>query len=365
MKKIGILTFHPYDNYGAVLQAYALQKYLEKRFSADVEVINFVTKEQERSNAVIPYNINTSIYELAVLLIFKVPIYCALKIRKKRFASFRNEHLNLTQEFKDKDSLFKNIPDKDIYISGSDQVFNPLSQYTDIYYLGFNRSPSQKIAYAPSFGITEIENHIDNRLRNYLKDFDAISCREEAGVEYLTKLLGIEVPCVCDPVLLLSKDEWLNMSTSPDIKSNYIFVYRLNGGSQLMKLAKKVSEATGLKIVCLAMDSRWSKGVTMNYSAGPKEILGLIANASYVVTDSFHGTAISLILNTAVIPYIARPKTSSRLLTLMKKMNLSHNVVHDVNKFEFSEMKFNTYSDLLEEFVSYSEDYLQNSICGK
>ncbi len=366
MKKIGILTYHPYDNYGAVLQAYALQTYIINHLNNDVEIIDFCTEEQVRDNNILQLKRRNTLRSLVSTLYRKLPVFFQLRKRRCRFDQFRKEYLHLTTRFKDSTTLFNNLPAKDIYISGSDQVFNPYAEYTDVYYLSFKKNGKRKVAYAPSFGVSNLEESINIDLQRMIKDFDYLSCREQVGADYLSKLLGKKVPCVLDPVFLLTKDEWERVLQKPKLSESYsrgyIFVYRLNGGNDLMKLARQLSEKTNLRIVCVAPDKLYGKGCVIDCSAGPLELLGLISGASYVVTDSFHGTALSLVFGVKIVPYIAFPQASSRITTLMGHLGLSGNIVNKVEGFEFDSLLFSDYSEKLKFLIASSRNFLQESL---
>ncbi len=370
MQKIGILTFHSSDNYGAVLQAYALHNFLVTHLEADVEIINFSTIEQQKSYRILNFDKKKSLWgllsALLYLLLFKLPIFIQLRTRKYKFSRFRKDFLILTCRFWNKEELFENLPMEDVYITGSDQVFNPYGKYTDVYYLGFNKGKSKKIAYAPSFGVSNFKESVGERLRGLLMDFDAISCREQVGADFLTEILAKPISCVADPVFLLTKEEWFDIAKVPNAvkryKGRFIFVYRLNGGKPLMKLAKKVSDATGLPIVCLSMDCRNRMGARMIYTAGPLEILGLIKESSYVITDSFHGTALSLVLRKKIIPYIASLKNASRITSIMDKFDMLKNVVYNVDDFNIDALRHSNYEVAMSRYIEYSKAFLLKEI---
>ena len=366
MKRIGILTYHPYNNYGAVLQAYALQTYISNHLKNDVEIIDFCTDEQLLDNGILQLKRKKTVRSLLSCLKEKLPLYYELRKKKKRFEQFRKGYLKLTVRYKDAQSLFENLPSEDIYITGSDQVFNPYAKYTDVYYLGFDKKEAKKVAYAPSFGVSDLEESVNERLISLIYDFDYLSCREEVGATYLSKLLGKNVPCVADPVFLLSKDEWSKVILEPRLNKSlgegYIFVYRLNGGQQLMELAKMVSSNTGLPIMCVARDKHYCQGHSMDVGAGPSELLGYISGASFVVTDSFHGTALSLVFGVKVIPFIAFQKASSRITTLMNKLDLSQNIIYNVKAFDFNALKFSDYDNKMQKMIAVSKKYLQEAL---
>jgi len=364
--KIGILTFHTPINYGAVLQAYALQKFLKLQYSQyTICNIDFKTEEHiKRYNIFAPLrrNVIKYIYEQLCIL-FR---YSALKRRKSKFNLFVSEELNLTKRFETTEKLLGNMPEMDVYLVGSDQVFHPSSPYLRAYYFDFVKGNARKIAYAPSFGMSDFTEQIKNRIAPHLKDFDVLSCREKDGADFICNIIGKEVPTVLDPVFLLNKEQWSEIAVEPTIKEKYIFVYDLNGKENLITIAKKIKEKTGFKIICQTQSaSKFYNIDQQRFDSGPREFVGLIKNSEYVVTDSFHGTAFSILFNKPQFIYNAKPKASSRIFSLMKMIGLEDRIVeygmsktfvYNSNDFCFD------YSNKLDELIAESKLFLKNSV---
>lgn len=359
MKTIGIITFHTADNYGAVLQAYALQEYLNSDSQYSAQIINFCTDVHTSEYPILP-RLRGNICRWLVLYTFHLCEKKQLSRKKQGFHSFRQNHLKLTERYSEPNAFCQNPPKFDVYISGSDQVFHPNVRYSNVYYLGFNKNNSKKIAYAPSLGITRLSADDEIRISGYLKDFDSLSCRESQGASILRRLSGINVPTVVDPVFLLTRNQWEVIAIAPQSRTPYIFVYDLCGGSRLQKIAKRVQIETGLRIVTVSASVKKDYPLYQAiYDCSPEELLGYIKNASYVVTDSFHGTALSIRFGTKVITYIAQPTLSSRIVSLIDSLGLSEQIVSNIDSFDFKRMKFNEYNDKLEELISASKDYLK------
>lgn len=140
-------------------------------------------------------------------------------------------------------------------------------------------------------------------------------------------------------------------------------MFDLNGGDNLAKIARNVSEKTGLPVVCASFNilNRYT-GFRIMYDLGPLEWLSWMKNAKYIVTDSFHGSAIGLKMNKRVLTYVAAPTLSSRLTTLYDKIGISDQLIYNSETFDFSEIRFLSYKDNLEEFVSFSKKYLLDAI---
>lgn len=359
-KKVGIVTFHTADNYGAVLQAYALQEYVKRHIGYDVKIIDFNTPIHEKEHHVfrlVSDPIRMIVYNVSIL-----PYYYALKKRIKRFEQFRCSMLYLSEHrYISENDFIENMEALDFYISGSDQVFNPKVRYSNCYYLGFEKHGGKKVAYAPSFGIASFTEDEIKYIKQMVSDFDALSCRESVGAAFLTSITGRNVPTVCDPVFLLTKQEWEEILISPCEKNPYIFVYDLLGGYEDIKLARKISGACGnIPIICATTRTRvWYKGVKILRNLGPRELLGYIAKSEFVVTDSFHGTSLSLVFGKKVVSYIASKNTSSRIESLASLLNIKNQIVYDVQSFIYQTVKFYNYSSYLKKVSESSKKYLR------
>lgn len=362
MKKVGIFTYM-LSNYGAVLQCYALQKYLSTNKFLDVEVIDFTTKEHIESASIFNHTISNklvrTVYNFTILL-----HYTKLKQRKKRTEHFKRTNIKFSNRYDNMDDLLKNPPKEDYYITGSDQVFNLNSPYYNVYYLGFSKGKARKIAYAPSFGHCNFNENLWCKISSYIYDFDSLSCREKTGAEYLTYKTGKDVPVLVDPTLLLDKKEWTLVSVKPNYKKNYILIYDLNGGEKLVDIAREIKKIYDLEIICITNNvTKRYKVDKQVFDAGPGEFVGWIANATCVVTDSFHGTVFSIINRKPFYTYIAIPELATRIHTLLDICGQKNRIVLDdsIHTTEYSlEILFDT--TLLDNTILQSKKYLRDSI---
>lgn len=362
-KKIGLLTFHTPDNYGAVYQAFALQEHISKDLGFDIEIIDFCTPKHLKAYNIFKKRSNNHIKDL-VHRIITATKYPQLKSKKKLFEQFRGSYLKLSKKrYKSEEEFLAHTEMYDTYIVGSDQVFNPHNEYFKAYYLAFEKKGKKKIAYAPSFGISDFTNETTKQVLPYLKDFDYLSCREKQGAEYLSRIMDKEIPTVVDPVFLIDKEKWLKIAVAPQEKEKYIFVYDLCGGDKLMSIAKSIAKDKNLKVICATGKIRNNyKGVDVRFNIGPAEMLGFINNAEYVVTDSFHGTSLSLIMQKRLITYIALPHTASRITSIMSSLGTSNQIVTNANTFDIKDISFNDYKKNLKEFVDSSKQYLSTAL---
>lgn len=356
--KIGIFTFFQ-TNYGAVLQAFALQRYLQKQQNTDVEIIDFTTANHLLEHQVFRKQKTRNPIKFIAYYILTLLRYRHIKKRINNTWEFKKRYFRYTRRYSTIEDVLKNHPQEDIYITGSDQVFNPNAKYVPVYYLNFDKGNSKKVAYAPSFGISQFSDDISAKISNYIDDFDFLSCREPAGAEYLSKLTGKSVPVVVDPVMLISETEWGEVAVKPKYNENYILIYDLNGANNLIKIAKKIQKHTRLPIVCITGNRIKIYPIDKHvYDAGPAEFIGWIKHASYVVTDSFHGTMFSLIFHKQFFTFIALERTSSRIRSILDKVALNDRIITkttlaNFNLKDYDEINQINYDNIINESKSY------------
>lgn len=361
MKKVLIYTYK-HSNYGAVLQAYALQTYLKNNFPVDVKIVDFTTDKHLKEDSLV--KTSGSIPERIIISLCNLLHVRELKRRNSRIESFKRDNYQQTNRFSTIEDLMKNNPAADIYITGSDQVFNPHSQYLPVYYLGFAKRDGIKVAYAPSFGISNFSKQITDKISPYLADFDYISCRETVGADYIASIINRQVPTVCDPTLLLEPSDWAAIAQKPIYrKKEYILVYEINGGDKIIQLAKKISKEKGLPIVCITRKTHKHYNVDkIVRDAGPAEFVGWFKEASCVVTDSFHGTVFSWMFNKEFFYYLAYEGTSSRVKNLLGHIGCTERIVEEKDFGGFSTRYYKTYKRINLPLIEKSKEYIDSFI---
>lgn len=361
-KSIGIVTYM-FSNYGAVLQCYALQRYLRNHTTDNVEVIDFTTAEHIHSLKLFGRKSSNSLKNI-ILNILVLRHYFALKRRQKRTAKFKRDNIIFTSRYTDMQGILDNPPQENVYVTGSDQVFNLNSSFVDVYYLNFDKGNARKVAYAPSFGVAEFDIEYRKRVPGYIEGFDALSCREQSGSDFLSELTGCPVPVVVDPTLLLTAEEWTKVAVKPKY-SDYILIYDLNGKDNLVVIAKKIQKLTKKKIVCITGNERNRYDVDKTvFDAGPSEFIGWFANANYVVTDSFHGTSFSIIFKKPFSTYVAAPKMADRVRTLLGKFNLGWRLVENgkSNAFTANEALLQEPNVCIKDYIQSSYQFIHDNI---
>ncbi|EGQ7866054.1 polysaccharide pyruvyl transferase family protein [Vibrio parahaemolyticus] len=330
MKKIGILTIHSVYNYGAMLQAYALFKFLSEK-NHNVEVIDYR-----------PYSIcrNYEFYWKDVLINPKR----ALSIIKQNLlhgSKFANFKLFLTKDIKTSECRYNNFDDLknhkyDVLITGSDQIWNPyITGFDESFLLSFD-TKSEKMAYSSSFGVSEIPDNWKHKVKNSLSYFSTIGVRENSGKKILDGILPFkDVESVLDPVFLLPKAFWEKEAShviTPQDK--FLLVYTLEVNDNIIKYAKDIARDKSLKIVTLhPFKADYDFADICLNTAGPKEFLSLILNATFIVTNSFHGTAFSIIFEKE-FSCVLHSKTGTRMLNLFENFSMEEKKLYnDKGKF--------------------------------
>lgn len=302
MKKIGLISFTKHNNYGGLLQGYALFSYLSEKYPEySFEYIEHIPDNSlrlkwrlRRCLSVFYYGSKEDRPHLIKEAsdIIKGGLTQPKRTEEKDFSAFNEFYglMNYSRKFSPKE-LTDCSREYEAYIVGSDQVWNPKLTFFDLFYfLDFVPNDISKFAYASSFGLSSFPKVCEKKSEKLLDRFERISCRERAGVDIVSRLCGKEAQICLDPVFLLKESEWEKMSlnSKAERSTDYVLVYAIGGSSALESEAGKYAEKNGFDIVI------FDEG-TVNPQIGPMEWLFYLRNARMVFTNSFHGTAFSII----------------------------------------------------------------------
>jgi len=357
-RKAGILTFHCVDNYGAVLQCLALQEGLKAHFD-EVEVIDYRPEYLLRDYRAI----NTYSLKSILMSLYSLPEF----LKKKRgFRDFKKQYLNTSKKIYPTASEIKDI-DSDFIFVGSDQIWNSkiTGGYDPAFFGKFEGSESKKIvSYAASLGQYQLSDGERKAFLSLLENVDCISVREEEGVKLISENTGKIPSLVIDPTLLIEEDFWNRMAEKREECGKYVLIYNLTNAPEMFKIAKKISREKGLEIIEI---KGGRKGISKRkhkviYSASPKDFVDMIANAAYVVTDSFHGTAFSVIMKKdfIVIPHKTR---GGRMRTLLESLGLETRICGDADASVLHEqIDYTEVNKKLSELRERSNDFISRSI---
>ncbi len=356
-KSIALMTWYKNNNFGSVLQCYALQKTL-KKMGNNVSIINYSPKSRYYEDK------NNFFYKkLKKSLLFKTKYKpFGFYERKEKFDEFRNEHFIETipcSNFTDLASLNENF---DVFVCGSDQIWNLSDSFDDNYFLPFV-NVERKLCYAASFGVTNPKKSSKLDMASKLiSNFKYISCREDNGVDLVKRIAKVDSVHVADPTLLIESSEWLELADKSNIKleGKYIICYFLGNYKKYIHSVKKISKHLGIPYLIIPTYVSQKRNI-IKENIGPNEFLSLLKNASYVCTDSYHGMLFSINFN---VPF--------SIFERFKGSNSENTRIYSaVNKFGFQD-RINKISNLncdfcnanliLNNFRQESISFLRNSL---
>lgn len=362
--KIGILTFHRVYNYGAVIQAYCTQKIIDD-LDIDNEIIDYTILKQKDFTDLYSRRNGLKRFFKTLLLI---PFHSERFSRKKKFDAFINSMRLSDKKYIENEDLSETNKIYDCFLVGSDQVWNVTkkAESSDAYFLNFADEDKIKISYASSVGIATYDDLITKK--DYLKRFNAISCRESGGAEILSSIIDDKVSTVLDPTLLVDKNYLLrlksNMKTEP-----YILYYSLDGFDQRKRnldVLKKLADKFGLKVKFITPEWPCHKIGEDLRDVGPDDFLSLISNAEIVCTNSLHGTALSIKLG---IPfYVLEEKNvkDERKRSILKQLDLEERIISSCDEVENIidyHINFNGINIKLNKLMESSSLYLKKALC--
>lgn len=298
IEKVAIVTFHRTRNYGAALQSFALQTVLSKQY--DVDILDYRNKYLEKLYSQKDYSIKDKAKLIARRIVYPLKT-SRLDKRKKRFEGFYQKFHHLSSSVFDADNVREAAHVYDAFIAGSDQVWNlHLSRNDWNYFLEF-APPEKRFSYAASIGIHN-DNETNERIRRDLNGFQSILVRENKALPFLESIGVIKpVVAVCDPVFLMSSDEWKKSLSLVETcnKGKHVLLYTVANVKESLGFAKELAKNTKLPVVSIGSNQsvKTVDGVTNILDAGPIEFLRYIREAAVVVTSSFHAMAFSIIFN--------------------------------------------------------------------
>ncbi|MCD7857032.1 MAG: polysaccharide pyruvyl transferase family protein [Clostridiales bacterium] len=356
IKKIGILTFHRASNYGATLQAYALQTIL-KRNVETVHIIDYRCPEVEYSHNP-RYILRKNQFATAIIRINQ-------KLHKYRtFSMFRERKFDLS-------SPVYEVPSKefasnyDIFIVGSDQVWSKEFAGLDPVYLLNFADDNQRYSYACSFGFTEFPENTKDIYFEYLSRFNTVSVREKSAKKLVEQELGLEARVDLDPTLLLAPEDWYKFLTPYDFGKPYILVYTVQTPVNLLNIVRQFSKITGIEIIYLNNEHRANKDLKHIRYVTPEQFVGLFSGAEYVFTNSFHGTAFSIIFKKNFYVEVDTIKSkNSRSADLLETCGIESRIIKtkDINSLNTESIDWISVNQKLDFIRDDSLNYLKNII---
>lgn len=339
--KIGILTFHCAHNYGAVLQAYALQEFLCLQ-GFDAYIIDYRPVFLERAYKLLDIRGCYALGFKSFIKIFfsKLLLLPASFKRRSSFNYFISTRLRLKSL-----DLTRSGNDFDAFVLGSDQIWNPkLCKGLDAVYLGDFKAAYGKrvLSYAASMGDVRLTEEDSDYIQKRLESFVAISVREHSLQQLLSPLIAKPIETVVDPTFLLETHHWEAIAVKPKINSRYVLVYQVVVKPETLRIARQIASQIGGIVVELKARLSLTRQTPYQY-ASPEQFLGFFKHASFVVTTSFHGTAFSLIFSRSFYTLRLNTGADTRSESLLNSVGLSNRMVdiddfpHPISEIDYSE----------------------------
>lgn len=338
---IGILTYHQALNYGAVLQTYALQTFLQHMLK-EVEIID--------------YRCDKIVHAHTICFDFRNPIgYFYKKRTEKAFFDFRTRSLRTSEA-----CYLANKIDQETYdafLVGSDQIWNMnISGGDKTFFLDFCKTSKKKFSYAASMGNYRPLEKEEKEIFQYLQEFETISVREKDLQQYLMKQ-DLQTFVGIDPVLLLAANEWKKISLKR-IEEPYILLYMVGFQNQTLEYAQRLRKEKNLSVYWLSDSVRRYKGIKNLRCCKPEEFLHLFANATFVVTNSFHGSAFSILFHRPFCVNINQNgKRNTRVFDLLSQFDLLTDSMEDLQIL--SEVNWKSVDEKIELLRQDAKKYLQ------
>lgn len=384
MKLAGLTWWR--NNYGSILQAYALQEVM-KESGVSYEIINQYSKKIISYSNLIDKLKNIGVKETIKKCFWRFG-FKRLRYRVNNMQNFIDAYLVVSEQIYSEETIAEANKYYDGFVCGSDQIWNPtLVPLDSMYWLSFVKKDKLKIAYAPSIGSFDVNDEAIKKIRENLESFDAISCREKSGKTIIDEILGKDI-CqnVIDPTLLLKQSIWDKICSAPIYEQKYIFVYMLRGTKEQRKMIERFASTIKLPIVTIPfLESEnielydFKFGDIKFWDASPADFISLIKNAEYVFTDSFHCMIFSCIYHKEfyVFPKIGKDKKVafaqiSRIKDFMEMLGIFNRIIYEDSILselvKDNEIDWYHVDREISNKRSYSLEYLKNALeklCSK
>ncbi len=361
-KKVAIASCHDKINFGSVLQAYATQRALDD-MGADALTIDKrglgKALSKGRNSYYLEHLFDMELYKAKLGFVghrvkqkADKPFGEKMAARKAAFKQFEGAHFRFTERAESFDELTDLVGAFDSVVVGSDQLWLPVNIAGDYYTLSFAKPPVRKVSYATSFGVSELPGKYLERTAEFLSDYAAISVREDTGADLVQRATGRRCEVVCDPTMLLDAAQWSDVASASvlDVPSEpYLLCYFLGKNIWNRECAVELARERGLKIVAIAHPDeyvRFDDGYADVYpwGAGPAEWVDLVSHASYVCTDSFHGTVFSNIFHVPFSSFrrhenAGSQSTNSRIDTILNILGNADRICESADQFKAASRK--------------------------
>ena len=374
--KIAMITFSCAFNYGAVLQTYGLYSYLKNR-GHEIYVIDYIPDR---------YNLDAENYaDMAIKrtrlwkyipfskTVWKKTRLAQMKQNRANFRQFLEKNIELTHKYFSFEELSKDVPDADLYITGSDRVWNPDFVWEGLidkpYYFAFLSDEAKKISYASSFGKSKLTDSELEIAKKYLSKYNYLSVREKTGVDVI-KAMGLDAVEVADPTVLAGREVFSELAKKNSwMDMPYMVLFQITFHQELYEACKSIANKNGLKLILLIPDV--FQASNLDYEGkivlpSVEEWIGYLENAAYVVTDSFHATVFSIMFERPFSSY-AMAGYNGRIYNILNKLDLDKRILlkADISQLEADfeiEIDFNIVKEKFYIWKKESGDWLNKVV---
>lgn len=378
--KVGLCTPYKIPNYGTKLQAYAVQEKI-RSMGFEVEVVDFIRRSDMRPNKLFHryFNINFIKTKLANKKNKNVDdkkYQLGIKKRNDALQSFDRTHYRLSKTIKGYRGLKTLAQSYCAVVCGSDQIWLPTNVYNPTVTLEFAGEGCRRIAFAPSFGVSEIPKNKRREYVKFLESMDYISVREQSGQDLVRDLIGKEVPVILDPTLSIETDIWKQLADTGRklVDGKYVFCYFLGDTEAHREAVKKYAKENNLKIVALPHFIEYTPcdndyADVHLYDVTPCDFLNLIEDAECVFTDSFHASVFSILFKKKFYTFERfkasdRNSTNSRIYTLLKSLGLEDRLITNTNNFEDRTCEYQAVYNKLAVLRTETDRYLRKAFAN-
>ncbi|NMA74920.1 MAG: polysaccharide pyruvyl transferase family protein [Bacteroidales bacterium] len=376
--KIGILTYHYSNNYGGVLQSYALYQTLQD-LGFKSEVINFVPSSYKNHSILYGSGLRKNVFKMNKDDLNPKILLKRLCTKSKyneniieKFDSFRSKHMKMSRKVSEKD-LDDIINGYDTIIVGSDQVWHPDQRNRSEYFLGFPDYSGKRVSYAADSTVAAVEKQHIPKLAKELSEFDFISVRNKHTFDFVNTIIKKKSPIVVDPTLLVDFSNFASLSESK-VDDEYILVYTLGkeiAGTNRKLIEKIRDKYGGIKVYSVVIPTMkfhlCDYADEVLYNVGPFEWVNMIKNATFVLTDSFHATLFSLKFKKPFVAYYSEILRSARFADLSNRYGLEDFIISDISQLDAKKtlMKVPNFGEIgriIDKQKLYSLDFLRESL---
>ena len=369
MEKVVIVTWKGAGNFGTALQSFALCKGLEM-LNYQVYILESIPQRKDLMNIlkyfIFKFRLHYIVYSIKTLF---------LTLPQKKFARFKNDYYKDVRIFSKRQER-QMLETTHCFISGSDQIWNTYYKFDPIMFLSFAEG-KKRIAYASSIGAKGIKECYKRDVCNYLLKYNYIGVRENKAVTVLSELTGrTDIQKVLDPTFLLTPNDWQFISKDAEIEisipDKYIFCYFIGQNdyyeTQLRSIILKTQISNVIVIPATENPNFNYNGATFYKDAGPIEFVYLLQHATFVCTDSFHATALSINHSIPFVEFMRfkdndEQSQNSRIYDVLGHYHLMDRIYNTSNAF-LSTIDYKSVQEILEEDRKSSLDFLKNAIAN-